>query len=72
MSERGEAKDASTSGAKPRPEGRVRERGWRPTYNWFVQLASPWRTHRRARPRAIARGRCSGASRNEGSGEAAA
>ena len=24
-------KDALVSGAKPRPEGRVRERGWRPT-----------------------------------------
>jgi hypothetical protein len=34
MSETGEAKakkDALASGAKPSPEGRVRERGWRPT-----------------------------------------
>ena len=34
MSETGVAKaktDALASGAKPRPEGRVRERGWRPT-----------------------------------------
>ena len=34
MSETGEAKakkDALASGAKPRPEGRDRERGWRPT-----------------------------------------
>ena len=37
MSATGEAKvkeDALTSGAKPRPEGRVRERGRRPTGNW--------------------------------------
>jgi len=34
MSAAGEAKvkeNALASGAKPRPEGRVRERGWRPT-----------------------------------------
>ena len=34
MSETGEAKakkDALASGAKPRPEGRGRERGWRPS-----------------------------------------
>ena len=34
MSAAGEAKakeDAFASGAKPRPAGRVRERGWRPT-----------------------------------------
>ena len=34
MSEAGEAKakkDTHASGAKPKPEGRVRERGWRPT-----------------------------------------
>ena len=34
MSAAGEAKaeeDTLASGAKPRPEGRVRERGWRPT-----------------------------------------
>ena len=33
MSAAGEAQaqDTFASGAKPRPEGRVRERGWRPT-----------------------------------------
>jgi hypothetical protein len=34
MREAGEAKakeDTHVSGAKPKPEGRVRERGWRPT-----------------------------------------
>jgi hypothetical protein len=38
MSAAGEAKakeDTLASGAKPRPEGRVRERGWRPTYERY-------------------------------------
>jgi len=31
MSAPGKAKAENASGAKPRPEGSVRERGWRPT-----------------------------------------
>ena len=31
MSGAGPSQDTCASGAKPRPEGRVRERGWRPT-----------------------------------------
>jgi hypothetical protein len=31
----GKEQDALASGAKPRPEGRVRERGWRPTHAPF-------------------------------------
>ena len=54
MSERGEAqakKDTHVSGAKPKPEGRVRERGWRPTRKVF-ELAAACKEARR--PRAIA------------------
>jgi hypothetical protein len=38
MSAAGEAQaqDTFASGAKPRPEGRVRERGWRPTPEGYV------------------------------------
>ena len=53
MSARREAqakKDALVSGAKPRPEGRVRERGRRPTR----ELAHADRVEEAARPRAIA------------------
>jgi hypothetical protein len=52
MSERGEAqekKHALVSGAKPRPEGRVRERGRRPT----LEAAHTDRVEEAARPRAI-------------------
>ncbi len=31
MSGAGASQDTRVSGVKPRPEGRVRERGWRPT-----------------------------------------
>jgi len=57
MSERGEAQakeDILASGAKPRLEERVRERGWRPTdhrYGMSVLAAEA------ARPRAIEGGR---------------
>jgi hypothetical protein len=52
MSKRREAqakKDALVSGAKPRPEGRVRERGRRPT----LKFAHADRVEEAARPRAI-------------------
>jgi len=53
MSEGGEAKakkDVLASGAKPRPEGRVRERGWRPTRQCF---GVPESRAEAVRPRAI-------------------
>ena len=61
MSERGEAKakrDAHASGAKPRPEGRGRERGWRPTGE---ELGVARARSEAARPRAIEGGRQLGA-----------
>ena len=57
MSERGEAQaeeDTLVSGVKPRPEGRVRERGWRPTRRAF---GIGDRRTEAARPRAIEGGR---------------
>ena len=63
MSEAGKAKDACASRAKPRPEGRVCERGWRPTRKHRMYLNRLWRGHRRARRRAIAGGRQRDASR---------
>jgi hypothetical protein len=50
MSERGEAQDARASRAKPRPEGRVGERGWRPTLGAVTDAALPRRAHQRATP----------------------
>jgi hypothetical protein len=47
-------KDALASGAKPRPEGRVREQGWRPTNECSENVE--YRTEA-ARRRAIARAR---------------
>jgi hypothetical protein len=57
MSETGEAKaemDTLASGAKPRPEGRVCERGWRPTRKGYG-IAEP--CTEAARRFAIARAR---------------
>jgi hypothetical protein len=69
MSATGEAKakkDALASGAKPRPEGRVRERGWRPT----LELAHAEWVAEAARRRAIAGGRPVDASHRNASAEA--
>ena len=57
MSAAGEAKakeDAFVSGAKPRLEERVRERGWRPRNECLEIVANRTKAARR---RAIARGR---------------
>jgi hypothetical protein len=57
MSERREAQGKEhdlASGAKPRLEERVRERGWQPSRRWR-EVAMPAATA--ARPRAIARAR---------------
>ena len=57
MSTAGKAKakeDTLASGAKPRPAGRVRERGWRPTCEGYGVAEAPTEAVRR---RAIARAR---------------
>ena len=61
MSEPGEAQDAFASRAKPRPEGRVRERGWRATLNSGIGVFIARSAHRRAHRRAIVSGRHVGA-----------
>jgi hypothetical protein len=44
-------KDALASGAWPRPEGRVRERGWRPTRRGYeITLSLPEAARRCASP----------------------
>ena len=57
MSAAGEAQDACASRARPRPEGRVCEHGWRPTLIPFVRLDSTRRAHRSSRRRVITRRR---------------
>jgi hypothetical protein len=72
MSERGVAKakeDALASGATPRPAGRVRERGRRPTRKGFADVEP---VEEAARLRAIAHGRRSHAAYNADVTEAAA
>ena len=56
MSAAGEAEDAQASRAKPRRAARVCERGWCPTLHIGVPQACE-EDARRARRRAIARGR---------------
>jgi hypothetical protein len=60
--QRARPEDTRVSGAKPKPEGRVRERGWRPTRRGNEVRERPMEAARR---RAIERGRQRNVSRNE-------
>ncbi len=71
MSERCEGKDARASRAKPRPEGRVCERGWWPTPSRNEHKPRVRRPHGTGRPQAIERGRRSGAPWSKERAEAA-